>query len=182
MLTDAELVERFKSGEKAVFEELFSRYQDMVFSIAWSMSGNRELAEDIAQEAFVKAYLGLSGFRGKSSFKTWLYRIAVNQALRMRSQTARRIEIEHQMEDMDLPSEEKAPDEAAESSEREKRVREAIAELPESQRAVVTLRYLEGLDLAEVAEVLGTPLGTVKSRIHHALKRISYLLRDWKDV
>ena len=182
MLTDAELVERFKSGERAVFEALFSKYQDMVFNIAWSISGDRELAEDITQEAFVKAYLGLSGFRGRSAFKTWLYRIAVNQSLRMRSRTVRRTEVEHQMEDMDLPSEEKAPDEAAETSEKERRVREAIAELPEAQRAAVTLRYLEGLELAEVAEVLGTPLGTVKSRIHHALKRISYLLRDWKDA
>ena len=182
MLTDAELVERFKSGEKAVFEELFSIYQDMVFNIAWGMSGNRELAEDITQEAFVRAYLGLSGFRGKSSFKTWLYRIAVNQALRMRGQSARRTDVEHLMEDIDLPSDEITPGEAAQISEMERSVREAIAELPEAQRTVVTLRYLEGLDLADVAEVLGTPLGTVKSRIHHALKRISHSLRDWTDV
>lgn len=182
MLADAELVERFKSGEKPVFEELFTKYQDMVFNIAWSMSGNRELAEDITQEAFVRAYLGLPAFRGKSAFKTWLYRIAVNQALRTRGQFARRIEAEQPMEDLMLTSDERSPDEAAEASEMERSVREAIASLPEPQRAVITLRYLEGLELAEVAEVLGSPLGTVKSRIHHALKKISYLLRDWKDV
>lgn len=182
MPADEELVERCKSGDRSAFEELFTRHRDTVFGVAWSISGSREQAEDITQETFVKAFVGLPGFRGGSKFTTWLYRIAVNQALRTRTVCARRAEAEQPLQNSTLASEDKEPGEAAELSAMEASVRRAIAELPALHRAAITLRYLEGLDLAEVAEVMGSPIGTIKSRIYHALKKMSFVLRDWRDV
>lgn len=181
MPADEAMVERGKSGDRGAFEKLFLKYRDMVFNVAWSISGDRELAEDIAQETFVKAYLGLRGFRGRSKFSTWLYRIAVNEALHAKTTRKRRAEVEQPLDDLVPASDQPAPGEAAELSAMEKSVRRAIAELPTVQRAVVTLRYLEGLALAEVAEILGRPIGTVKSQIHYALKTMSYTLRDWRN-
>ena len=181
MTSDEDLVQRCRSGDRSAFELLFTRHRDSVFNVALSISGNRELAEDITQEVFVRAYLGLSGFRGGCRFSTWLYRIAVNQALRMRSVGSRRAEKEQALDDVILTSDAPGPEESAERSETENRVRRAIADLPPAQRAVIGLRYIEGLDLAEVAEILGSPLGTVKSRVHHALKSMSFALRDLRD-
>ena len=182
MSADEDLVGRVNSGDRSAFEELFAKYRDTVFNLAASVSGSREQAEDITQEVFVRAYLGLSGFRGGSKFTTWLYRIAVNQSLRTKSVGFRRAEVEQAIDDLVLASDEPEPGEAAERSETERRVRRAILELSPAQRAVITLRYLEGLDIAEVADVLGSPIGTIKSRIHHALKRMSVGLRDLRDA
>ncbi len=154
----------------------------MVFNVAWSISGDREQAEDIAQETFVKAYLGLPAFRGASKFTTWLYRIAVNQALRMKSSRRRRTEMERPLDELVAASGHRQSGEVLELSEMEKSVRRAIAELPPAHRAAVTLRYLEGLSVAEVAEILGRPVGTIKSQIHHGLKMLSFALREWRDV
>ena len=182
MTSDEELVERCRSGERDAFELLFARYRDSVLNIAFGISHSREIAEDITQEVFVRAYAGLSGFRGGSKFTTWLYRIAVNQSLRTRSVAVRRIEKEQPMDDLSLVSSEPSPADEAERAETEERVRRAIHELPPPQRVVVSLRYLEGLDLAEVAEIVGSPLGTVKSRIHHALKSMSLALKDLRNA
>jgi len=182
MPANDDLVERCRSGDRRAFEELFIKHRDMVFNVVWSISGDREQAEDITQETFVKAYLGFSGFRGGSKFSTWLYRIAVNQALRTKSTGMRRARAEQPLDDRVLPFDGPEPEEALRLSETERSVRRAICELPPAQRAAITLRYLEGLDLAEVAQIVGSPIGTVKSRIHHALKRMSVALGDLKDV
>ena len=182
MTSDEELVERCRAGDRDAFKLLFERHRDSVYNLAFGISHSPETAEDITQEVFVKAYVGLSGFRGRARFKTWLYRIAVNQSLRARSVGSRRADKEQPMEDVILPSHEPEPGDAAERSEIERRVRGAIRELPPVQRAVVSLRYIEGLDLAEVAEIMGSPLGTVKSRVHHALKSMSLTLRDMRDA
>lgn len=182
MPTDEALVERAKLADQDAFEELFIKYRDMVFNLAWRISGSREEAEDITQKTFVKAYLGLFSFRGRSRFTTWLYRIAVNEALRARSSGIRRAEAEQPINDLVPPSDEPDPARAAQLSEMERGVRRAISELPPAHRAVITLRYTEGLQLSEIAEILGTSVGTIKSRLHHALKSLSFILRDWKNV
>jgi len=181
MTSDEDLVRRCWSGDRGAFELLFTRHRDSVFNIALRISGNRELAEDITQDAFVRAYLGLSSFRGQAKLSTWLYRIAVNQALRTKSVGSRRAEKEQGMDDLVLTSDAPGPEKSAERSEIETRVRRAITELPPAQRAVISLRYIEGLDLAEVAAITGSPLGTVKSRIHHALRSMSPALKDLRD-
>jgi RNA polymerase sigma-70 factor, ECF subfamily len=182
MISDEELVERCRSGDRDAFELLFTRHRDSVYNLALGISRSAETAEDITQEVFVRAYIGLSGFRGRAKLTTWLYRIAVNQALRTRSVRSRRADKEQPMEDVVLPSREPEPEQAAERAEMEESVRRAIRELSPAQRAVVSLRYIEGLDLAEVAEIMGSPLGTIKSRIHHALKSMSLTLRDMRDA
>ena len=182
MPTDEELVERSRAGDRSAFEELFIRYRDVVFNVAWSISGDREQAEDITQEAFVRAYRGLVGFRGESRFSTWLYRIVVNQAIRTKGVAGRRQRQETRIEDATMASGDLQPDGAAERSDLERRVRGALSELSPEHRAAVTLRYLERLDLQEIAEIVGCPVGTVKSRLFHALKNMSFLLRDLRDV
>lgn len=182
MPTDEELVELSKAGDRTSFEQLFVKYRDAVFNLARSVVGDAEQAEDTTQETFVRAYVGLPGFRGRSQFRTWLYRIAVNQALRVKSASARRKHVEQPLEDLSLCSDRPEPGEALELSEIQKSVRRAIAELPAGHSAAVTLRYIEGLSIAEVAEILGSPVGTIKSRLHHALKSMSFRLRDWRDV
>lgn len=130
MRADEDLVEQSKSGDRSAFEQLFIKYRDMVFNVAWSISGNREQAEDITQETFVKAYLGLPAFRGASRFTTWLYRIAVNQALRTKSSRDRRTEMERPLGELVAASGHQQPGEVLELLEMEKSVRRAIADLP----------------------------------------------------
>lgn len=181
-MPDGDLVQRFKSGDQSAFEGLYANHRDKVFNLAWSISGNREQAEDITQDTFMRAYIGLPNFRGNAKFATWIYRIAVNQSLRAKSRSVRRGNAEQPLEELDFAWKGPGPDEAAEFSVMEAAVRRAISSLPESQRTAVTLRYHTGLDLTEIAEVLGCPLGTVKSRIHHALRQLNHILREWKDV
>jgi RNA polymerase sigma-70 factor, ECF subfamily len=174
---DAVLVRQCQKGDLTAFEPLVVKYQDRIYNLCWRLCGDRLAAEDLTQEAFLKAFESLGQFRGKSGFFTWLYRIATNLALSYRRTERRQMNVGTACEWTDIPngvarlrggSDPDQPDEVCERTEVRKLVWQAIQELDDEHRAVVTLRDMEGLDYAEMAEVLGVPAGTVKSRLHRA--------------
>jgi RNA polymerase sigma-70 factor (ECF subfamily) len=170
---DERAVMRFLAGDPSGFEDIVRHYSAMIFSLAARVVGPAE-AEDVVQETFLRAYRGLEKFRGESSLKTWLYAIALNRARarygalsRLRGLFSR---ASHDRKDpfaaMDEVSDPGAtPEQHAVMREQRRRLRAAMAVLPEEFRAAVVLRDLEGLSYEEVAAVLGVPVGTVRSRL-----------------
>ncbi len=170
---DERAVSRFLAGDVLGFEQIVRHYSGMVFSLAARLVGPAD-AEDVVQETFLRAWHGLERFRGESSLKTWLYAIALNRA-RARHGTLARLRAVFipgkAREDDTFSSLDNAadpalsPEEVAVLAERRRRLREAIRALPDEFRMAVVLRDLEGLSYEEVAEVLGVPVGTVRSRL-----------------
>lgn len=175
---DAELVERVKSGHTEAFGELVLRYQDRIFNTCWRICGHLEDARDITQQAFLRAYEALPGFRHESGFYTWIYRVAVNLALSHRRSAARRRTISLDGSPQSGTQAESLTRErvtAADATERrtatadlQRAVAHALQELSEDDRAVLVLRDIEEFDYQEIAAILEVPTGTVKSRLHRA--------------
>lgn len=171
-LDDETLVERAANGgDNAAFAELVRRHQGKVRGLLLRLTGNPTLADDLAQEVFLRAYRGLVGFEGRSRFSTWIYRIAYNVFLNHRARSKELASLPQGFE-----SSAAAPDTELSPSRLDMRrdLASAIAELPERYRVVVTLYYLEDVSYPEIAEVLDLPLGTVKTHLHRAKK----LLRE----
>lgn len=155
-------------GEREAFDRLVERHQRAVYRLCYRYVNDHQDASDLAQDVFLKAYRAIGRFRGDSSFSTWLYRIAVNTCLNFRS--ARRPDREELPES--LPDGRPAPPERLEAAERARRVREAVASLPERQRATLILKIYHELTHEEVAGVLGSSVGTVKANLFHALANL----------
>jgi RNA polymerase sigma-70 factor (ECF subfamily) len=154
------------------------RYQERIYWAARRIVGTHEEADDIAQETFIKAYLGLGDFRGDASFFTWVYRIAVNLSLN----AVRKRQVLNYIRDSAvlrrvLPPEE-GPDGIAEFHDLQNRLQEAVGQLPEKQRAVFVLRYYDELTYDEIARILKTSVGGLKANYFHALKKIQESLKD----
>jgi RNA polymerase sigma-70 factor (ECF subfamily) len=170
---DAELVERWQGGDLGAFEALVRRHERRVFSLVYRMLGNREEAEDVAQEAFLALHRHGHRFRGEARFSTFVYRVAANAALNRRRSLGRRRareEVLSQRQDAgdDLPSAPRDPEEAASGGQIQERVQSALLGLPKDLRMAVVLYDLEGQSYGEIAKALRIPEGTVKSRIHRA--------------
>lgn len=177
---DAGLVERVNRGETEAYAELVRKYQDRIFNACWRICGNLEDARDITQEAFLKAYEGLSGFRGQSGFYTWLYRVAINLALSHRRSAGRRrtVSLDQVTEASGTQAEDLArrfrgnddddATRAVDEAERLGAAARALQALDDGHRAVVVLRDIEGFDYQEISVILEIPPGTVKSRLHRA--------------
>jgi len=173
---DRALVDAAAAGSREAFDELVRRYQTAILNLARVMTGGSGDAEDLAQDVFVRAWRGLASFRGESSFRTWLYRVAINviQSHRGRASRLRRLfgaaPVSEEAED---PIES-----AADPEDLERRVLDrdaidrALATLPEDLRLAVTLRDVQGLDYRTIADVTGMPMGTVESRIFRARQRL----------
>jgi RNA polymerase sigma-70 factor (ECF subfamily) len=180
--TDEELIARVLAGDEASYGTLVTRYRDYVYTIAVRIVGSDEDAEDVAQEAFVRAYRALPRFRGDSKFSSWLYRIATNRALthlKKRRRRADTVDIESgsHVEAVvidDGRGEVASPELLVRNEEFRRAVRAAVLELPEQYRVVVTLFYLEERSYKEVVATLGIPMGTLKTHLHRARA----LLRD----
>jgi RNA polymerase sigma-70 factor (ECF subfamily) len=180
--TDEELIARVLAGDEASYGTLVTRYRDYVYTIAVRIVGSDEDAEDVAQEAFVRAYRALPRFRGDSKFSSWLYRIATNRALthlKKRRRRADTVDIESgsHVEAVvidDGRTEAMSPELRVRDEEFKRAVRAAVLELPEQYRVVVTLFYLEERSYKEVVATLGIPMGTLKTHLHRARA----LLRD----
>lgn len=169
-MEDHQLVERSRAGDVAAFEELVKRHQGRAYAIAYRMLGNREDAQEVAQEAFARAYFRLGEFRGTAQFKTWLYRILVNLA----TDQLRRRRPEVLQEDAVLQqvSIGENPGQNAERQELRQSIRKAVEALPPDLKTVILLREFEGLSYAEIARVIRRPVGTVMSRLFHARRRL----------
>ena len=174
-LSDSELVRYSRKGDQRAFGELVRRYQTKIYRLARRMTETDEDAEDVLQEAFVKAYRSLAQFEGKSKFSTWLYRITVNLALmklRKRTIDAVSLDVPVSTEDGQVQRDFQngGPDPLArlEAKESSALLGKAIAEMDASHRAVFVLRHVEGLSTAETARVLKVSAAAVKSRLHRA--------------
>lgn len=162
------LVSKAQNGDRNAFGELVRTHSQGVLNVVYRMCGNSDLAEDAAQEAFIQAWLRLSSYKQKASFRSWLYRIAVNTAIDMLRKEKRILP--NSIEDLNLSSSTPSPEIAAEKSERAELVREAVIKLPSASRSVLVLREYEGLSYQEIAEALEIPMGTVMSRLSYARK------------
>ena len=185
---DRAALERAKSGDREAFGDLVGKYQDSIVNLILRLVGNYDIAVELAQESFLKAYRGLSKFRLKSSFFTWLYRIATNVALsHRRSEKVRSQAREFTMEEEQLERlEEKGnpgsnPAQTLEEKERQVIIQQALITLEASLRQAVVLRDAEGLSYEEISQVLELPLGTVKSRIHRGRVQLREKLMGYLD-
>lgn len=173
---DDRLVERTRAGDVAARDLLVSRHLDDVYAVTFRILRERDLAQDAAQDAFVNALGALPRFRGESSFRTWLLRIAVNSARSMARRRLRRREVAIAAAD-DVPGEWENPAARAVVASEAERVRAALERLPEKQRLSVTLRTEQGLSHAEIAELIGSTEGAVRVNYHLGIKRLRELLR-----
>jgi len=185
---DQALVERAQRGDKAAFNLLVQRYQYKIQSLVGRYVRNQGDVADVAQEAFIKAYRALPTFRGDSAFFTWLYRIAVNSCKNyLVSQGRRPPGSDLQLEDAEFfdGSEQlhdlASPEKLLLSEEIRQAVVEAIDSLPEEMRLAITLREFDGLSYEEIAEVMASPVGTVRSRIFRAREEIDRRLAPLLD-
>jgi len=177
---EAELVERVKQGQTEAYGELVRRYQDRVFNACWRICGHLEDARDLTQEAFLKAFEGLSTFRQQSGFYTWIFRVAVNLSLSHRRSTHRRrtVSLDAGSAGTGTQAEELVKRVRSESDDDPTRgtvevelhaaVARALQTLDNDHRAVIVLRDVEGFDYQEIARILQIPHGTVKSRLFRA--------------
>jgi RNA polymerase sigma-70 factor (ECF subfamily) len=163
-----EFVARLRAGEPKAFEELVATYQHRVFGVALRMLRNAAEAEEVAQEAFLRAHRALADFRGDAKLSTWLYAIVSRLCLTRLGSSERRMARQGEETLMRLANSEGDPSDALERGEVEAALHRAIAELPEDRRIVVVLRDLEGLSYEEIAQALDLELGTVRSRLHRA--------------
>jgi RNA polymerase sigma-70 factor (ECF subfamily) len=185
---DLQLVERVQKGDKSAFDLLVLKYQHRVLKLVSRFVSDAAEAQDVAQEAFLKAYRALPSFRGDSAFYTWLYRIAINTAKNALVSNRRRpvdFDLDLQdpeqydrnakLKDVDTPEGVLLTDEIRETVER------AMQQLPEDLRTAIVLREIEGLSYEEIAEAMDCPVGTVRSRIFRAREAIDKRLRPLLD-
>ena len=174
-MTERELVARAQKGDTDAFEQLMLDSQDRVYTLCLRMTGDREDALDLAQEAFLNAWRGLPAFQGNSSFSTWVYRLASNACIDFLRKRRRRQDREdpRSLDDGEAPLPEPVdprgtPEEELERGELRRAVERGLQALPEHHRQVLIMRELSGLSYQEIGETLGLDLGTVKSRIARA--------------
>jgi RNA polymerase sigma-70 factor, ECF subfamily len=181
---EAELIERAKKGDTRAFGTLVERYQRRVIGVAMAVVHNQEDALELAQETFVRAFQSVGKFESRSSFSTWLYRIAANIAIDFRRRerrhpTMRGEEAENEIQR--LPSKLGDSFKEAQRSEMSRRIRDALAELTQEHRAAILLREVEGLSYDEISEVMQCPRGTVMSRLHYARNHLREILKDFRE-
>ena len=174
-VSDEELVERFRAGDRPAFDAVVTRYQDRVFAMCVRWLGERESAEDVAQEIFVALFRSLHDFRGDARLSTYVFRCTVNHCRNRRTHRGRRGWGRHDAIDdaRELAADSPGTDGGVHASEARRLVDVGLAQLDDDLRAVVLLRYLQDLDYDEIAAVLDVPRGTVKSRLHRARSELA---------
>lgn len=179
---DTELIAQTLRGQTHAFGELVLRYQNRLYNTLVNVLGSREDARDVAQDAFVNAFQKLHTFGGRSAFYSWLFRIALNSAVtRQRKNNRANVSIESVRERSGGEPVDSRPENrpgfSIEAVERQAAVRQALSELPEEFRAVLILKEMEDLKYEEISEIVGCPIGTVRSRIHRARSELRLKLR-----
>jgi len=178
--TEASLLARAQAGDVAAFERLSSAYADRLFMLLLRLLGDRGEAEDVAQEVMLRAWQGISRFRGRSSYFTWLYRIGVNEANRALEKRSRRpAGVPIGADELQLPDSPLLdPSRQAENNELREALARALAELPPALRTAIVLRDVEGLSTQEAAEIAGIGQAAFKSRLHQARLRARAAIGD----
>jgi RNA polymerase sigma-70 factor (ECF subfamily) len=178
---DHRLIAECLKGDGAAFGELVRRYQDRLFNTVYRLVDNAEDALDVVQDAFLSAYQALDSFKGDSLFFTWLYRIAVNTAISLRRKHRVVVSMDGGREDGAVvepvdTSEFSRPGQALEQAEQEQRIQKALNQLSPEHRAVLVLKDMEGQKYETMAEILGVPVGTIRSRLHRARLELREIL------
>ncbi len=178
-----ELISQVRDGDHTAFEKLVLENQKKVYNLALRMVGNEEDAFDMSQEAFIKAYNSIVFFRGDSKFSVWLYRLTTNVCLDFLRSEGRKshsslsyIGDENEEKELEIPDERFSPETLSEKKELREAVNRGLDNLPKDYKAVLLLREIEGLSYEEIAETLSLEVGTVKSRIFRARKRLCTIL------
>ena len=183
---DGELVQRAKDDDRDAMRQLIERYQRRLLGVVIGVVKNPEDAREVVQETFVRVFRNLDGFKGDSSFYTWVYRIAVNLSIDHQRREAKRTAVEF---DENIPTSDdpigwggetlgRNPFDHVRSRELGEKIFEAIEGLTPNHRAVILLREIEGFSYEEISEVLECSMGTVMSRLHYARKRLQSLLTE----
>jgi len=181
------LVERARKGDLAAYDDLVKRYQERIYATIYHMTSNHEDANDLAQEAFIKAFQALKTFKGGSSFYTWVYRIAVNKTINFLKQRKNRTQMS--LDDIDFNAEhdpdlvalisEKTPRREINLAELQEKLNEAMQKLSEPHRLVVTLHDVQGMSHEEIAKIMDCNIGTVRSRLFYARQQLQAYLSDY---
>jgi RNA polymerase sigma-70 factor (ECF subfamily) len=184
---EQELVLRARRGDLAAYDDLVRRYQERIYATVYHMTSNHEDANDLAQEAFIKAYQALKTFKGGSSFYTWVYRIAVNKTINFLKQRKNRSQMS--LNDVDFNAEhdpdlvalisDRTPRREVSLSELQEKLNEAMQKLSEPHRLVVTLHDVQGLSHEEIAKIMDCNIGTVRSRLFYARQQLQGFLSDY---
>ncbi len=180
MNEDVELIDACLCGDSASFGQLVRKYQDRLFNTLCHIVGSREEAEDVAQEAFVQAFVKLATFKRNSAFYTWLYRIAFNTAISRGRRKRPEVSVDAAREAMGEEPMDTTEDAGERVLRRERavQIRQALTELSDEHRAILVLREMEGLCYDEIAHVLELPVGTVRSRLHRARGQMREQLQE----
>ena len=181
------LVKRAREGDLVAYDDLIKRYQERIYATVYHMTSNHEDANDLAQEAFIKAFHALKSFKGGSSFYTWVYRIAVNKTINFLKQ--RKNKAQMSLDDLDFNAEhdpdlvalisDKTPRREVNLAELQEKLNEAMQKLSEPHRLVVTLHDVQGLSHEEIAKIMECNIGTVRSRLFYARQQLQAYLSDY---
>ena len=178
-ISNSELVKKSQLGDKAAFEQLVIRHQDLVFYLAYNLTGNIEMANDVAQEAFIRAWKAIEKFRGDSTFSTWIYRITVNTAwtLRKKAKKHNTLNIDDTYEPIVI-DEKKDPELVAINSDLSSVLINALDKIPIEQRIIVELKNIEGRSHKEIADYLDISVTAAKVRLHRAHQKLRQILEE----
>jgi RNA polymerase sigma factor RpoE len=184
---ETELIGRARRGDMSAYDVLVRRYQERIYATVYHMTSNHEDANDLAQEAFIKAYQALNSFKGGSSFYTWVYRIAVNKTINFLKQRKNRVQVS--LNDLDFNAEhdpdlvalisDKTPRRDLGLAELQEKLNAAMQKLSEHHRLVVTLHDVQGLSHEEIAAIMECNIGTVRSRLFYARQQLQAYLSDY---
>lgn len=175
MKEDISLIAEYLQGDEEAIEELVRRYQKMIYAFTYKMVNDMEEAKDITQNTFIKAIKGIKGFKGKASFKTWLYRIALNTSLNHIREGRRHKEVEF---DESFPGNQDGSLSLIISQEETNRIKKSVDILPGQQRLAVMLRTYEGLSCKETSKVMGCSESAVKAHYHFGVRKLRDILSD----
>jgi RNA polymerase sigma factor (sigma-70 family) len=185
---DQQLVARTQSGDAGAFDELVVKYTPRLYGLVYNMTSNHEDTNDLLQDVFSKAYKAIRGFRGKSSFYTWIHSIAVNMTLNFLKKRGRRFNLSLDDVDSSIQNDKEfleltqtsSPVREADLSELQKRLNEAMMKLSDEHRAVVTMFHIQGMPHAEISKILRVSEGTVRSRLFYANRQLQNYLEEFR--
>ena len=184
---DEELVLKVQQGDVHAYDMLVERYHGKIYALTYNMTSNREDAEDLTQEVFVKAFQSIPRFKGKSSFYTWIYRIAVNKTINYRKKRNRKRALSLDQFDNEIKLDDVYHDLTAKGSplrhlslsELQKKLNEAMQNLSEKHRTVVVLHDMQGVPHEEIAKMVGASVGTIRSRLFYARRQLQTELTEF---